>query len=175
MLLQNLFGFSGKTKGQVICYKPFGSLGWDHRRGFFYHGGMAWPLDERFRIPENEAVLEFIERENPSAHSDVASFLVDLARDLPDVKWYCPDAHAYAYVALHTRNRRIFGLAYGMGALAFRTPPAQVAEAKAAGGTAEPGLSGDWIVFQGGNVWTIAASLKRWCKAAHDHVVGRLG
>jgi hypothetical protein len=46
---------------------------------------MAWDLDDRFRTPENRAILAFIERANPSAHDDVASILIHSAEDLRDV------------------------------------------------------------------------------------------
>jgi hypothetical protein len=40
---------------------------------------MAWNLDDRFRTPENRAILAFIERVNPSAHDDVSSVLIQSA------------------------------------------------------------------------------------------------
>ena len=40
---------------------------------------MAWSLDGRFRTAENKEIIAFIERENPSAHDNVAGQLTDSA------------------------------------------------------------------------------------------------
>ena len=74
---------------------------------------MPWPLDERFRIPENRAILDFVQRDNPSAHDDVATVLTESAKGMSDAGWYCPDVQSYAYVVLHTQGDRIFGIAFG--------------------------------------------------------------
>jgi hypothetical protein len=39
--------------------------------------------DERFKIPANRAVIEYIRRENPFAHSDVGALLIALGRLVP--------------------------------------------------------------------------------------------
>lgn len=137
---------------------------------------MAWSLDDRFRTAENEAVLAFIERENPSAHDDVASVLTESARSLPDVQWYCPDVHRYAYVVLHTRGNRIFGIAFGMSGLAYRLPPGTIPGAVAEGGKVYPDIGEEWIVFQpwqpGESRTAMGERLKQWCEIAHDYAVG---
>lgn len=84
---------------------------------------MPWPMDDRFRTPENQTVIAFIERENPSVHDDVASLLTDSAKGLSDVVWYCPDPPSYAYMLLRTSGHRIFGIAFGMSATAIRLDP----------------------------------------------------
>jgi hypothetical protein len=123
---------------------------------------VAWNLDPRFKTPENAQVLAFIERENPSAHDEASSALMDAARGLPDVAWYCPDPQAYAYVVLHTRARRIFAIAFGMSAVAFALPPEEVALATVAGGVADTSIGPGWVG------WRIGADLSHWCKIAHD-------
>jgi hypothetical protein len=86
------------------------------------------------------------------------------------VQWYCPDNARYAYVVLHTRQRRIFGIAFGMNAIAFLLPSSLHPEAVAAGGTVYPGIGDEWIEWRR----TMLLDTKRWCKAAHDYaVVGR--
>ncbi len=124
---------------------------------------MSWNLEDRFRIPENSYVLSFIEHENPSAHDGIASMLTSSARGLRYVRWYCPDVHAYAYVVLHTRNNRIFGIAYGMRVISFRLPNVALAEAVADGGFICDEIGGDWI--------SVTKNLDVWCKRAHDYVV----
>lgn len=135
---------------------------------------MLWPLEAKFRIAENEDVLAFIERENPSAHDNVASVLTDSANGLPDVQWYCPDVHAYAYMVLHTRDNRIFALAFGMNGLAYRVPPKMIPEALANCGSACSDIGADWVLIapwpQGGAPQAAAPNHKLWCKIAHDYV-----
>ena len=94
---------------------------------------MSWPLDEKFVTPRNEAILAFIRREQPSAHDDVASVLTGSAKGLTGVQWYCRGVHRYAYILLHSGDNTIFGIAYGMQALAFRLPPAMIPGAVASG------------------------------------------
>jgi hypothetical protein len=132
---------------------------------------MPWVLDARFRTAANRDVLAFLEREQPSAHSDVASALTESARQLSDVAWYCPDVHRYAYVVLHTREQTIFGLAFGMATLAYRLPARVIQEAAADGGTITPGMGEGWVCFK---PWGSSADLRRWCKTAHDHAVAPL-
>ena len=128
---------------------------------------MGWDLDPKFRIVDNRAILAFIERVNPSAHDDIATILIKSAEDLPDVKWYCPDTRRYAYVVLHTQHR-IFGIAFGMAALAFRLPGALHPEALAAGGTLYAEIDEEWMEWRR----TTMLDTKRWCKAAHDYAIG---
>ena len=137
---------------------------------------MAWSLEDRFRTAENEAIIAFIERENPSAHDDVAGVLTESAKGLPDVQWYCPDVHRYAYVVLHTRSNRIFGIAFSMSGLAYRLPPGTIPEAVTEGGKVYSEIGDEWVLVQ---AWkpeeTMAVTrnrLKRWCKIAHDYAGG---
>lgn len=129
---------------------------------------MPWPLDDRFRIAENKAVIAFIERLNPSAHDEVASALTSSAKGLSDVAWYCPDVHAYAYVALHTQTNRIFGIAFGMNALAYLLPPVAATAALAEGAKVCPEIGVLWVLFE---PWRQPLRLRHWCKVAHDATV----
>ena len=129
---------------------------------------MPWSLDDRFRTAENQAIIAFIERENPSAHDNVASALTDSAKGLPDVQWYCPDSWAYAYVVLHTRSNRIFGIAFSMRGLAFRLPARVIPEAVADGGEVYSEIGDEWVLWRVDN----PIQLNRWCKVVHDYSVG---
>jgi len=126
---------------------------------------MSWTLDPRFERPENAELLAYLRRQQPSAHSDVASVLADSARALPDVISWCPDPQAYAFVALATRERRVFALARGMRSLVFALPAADHAEALAQGGRPCPEIGREWIEWQA----FPATDFARWCKRAHDH------
>jgi hypothetical protein len=136
---------------------------------------MPWPLDERFRIPENRAILDFVQRDNPSAHDDVATVLTESAKGMSDAGWYCPDVQSYAYVVLHTQGNRIFGIAFGQGGLAYRLPPERIPEAVAEGGKVYPEIGDDWVMFEpwppGERIEVTLERPKRWCKIAHDHAV----
>jgi hypothetical protein len=133
---------------------------------------MAWPRDARFTIGTNADVLAFIERKQPSAHDDVASALMQSARGLSQVEWYCPDPHRYAYVVLHTRDNRIFGVAFGMSALAYRLPPGRIAEAVSEGGRVYAEIGDDWVAFEPWEGRDAAARLRRWCGVACAHARG---
>lgn len=137
---------------------------------------MPWALDDRFRTAENRAIIAFIERANPSAHDNVASVLAEAAKGLSGVRRYCPDLHRYAYVVVHTQNHRIFGIAFGMNALAYRIPKEIIPEAIAEDGEIYSEIGEEWVLF---HPWPADepaeasfARLKRWCKTAHDYAVG---
>src|SRR5574337_70743 len=91
--------------------------------------------DERFKTPQNAAVILFIDRVNPFAHSDVGDRLLDSARQLLGVRDYCPAPANCAYLVLHTAANRIFAIAYGQRGLAYRLPRKDISEAMADGGT----------------------------------------
>jgi hypothetical protein len=132
-------------------------------------------LDERFVTAGNADVLAFIARANPSAHSDVASVLCASANGLSGVAWYCPDKHAYAYVALHTRDSRIFAIACGMDGLAYRLPSGMIPVALEQGACRCPEIGADWVwlpPWQAGTPGASGPDLRYWCKTAHDHVAG---
>jgi hypothetical protein len=72
--------------------------------------------------PANREVIAYLERQRPSAHSDIATELLDAAAHLPARQSFCPDPAGYAYEALHLPNGVIYALAIGMGMLIFRLP-----------------------------------------------------
>lgn len=124
-------------------------------------------IPQSFLIPWNVEITTWIARRpDQSAHDDVASALADAARGLRDVRSFCPNPRAYAWVALHLGNGRIFALACGQSALLFRLPAERAAEAAAAGGVAQPEIGAGWFEFRAWDLGPAAAAA--WCKLAHD-------
>src|SRR5258708_18120481 len=85
--------------------------------------------DDRFKIPANQAVIEYIRRENPFAHSDIGDLLIRLGKLVPGAQYYCPSFSSLAYVVLHTKANVIFAIAIGMLKIDFRLPSALVSTA----------------------------------------------
>lgn len=108
---------------------------------------MSWTLDPRFAILLNADVLRCIGRTNVSAHSDVASELIDAVQPLPGEETYCPDPARYAFVAAHTADLRIFALSYGLKAFALRVGSKAVAEAGLDGAAPASEFGSDWVQF----------------------------
>src|SRR6202030_1644046 len=101
--------------------------------------------DERFKIPANRAVIEYIRRENPFAHSDVGALLIALGRRVPGAQYYCPSFSSLAYVVLHTPANVIFAIAIGMLKIDFRLPPTLVSRATGRGEGAHSYVGADWL------------------------------
>lgn len=129
--------------------------------------------DERFKNPANHAVIEYIRRENPFAHSDIGTTLIKLAKRIPAAHYYCPTFASCAYVVLHTDANVIFAIALGMLAIAFRLPAAVVIEAVANGTGEASDIGDDWLSVspfpKGVAVVTSDARLLRWCEAAYSY------
>ncbi len=137
---------------------------------------MRWDttaLKTRFNRSENDAVIRYLETHHPSAHSDIASELLDAAQGLPHRHWYCPDKWSYAYVFLHTPSGTIYGLAVGMRTLLFRLPQAEMPAALAEGGEAYKELGPEWVSFYPFHPdiprAQMQARMKHWCTAAYHH------
>ncbi|HLJ42610.1 MAG TPA: hypothetical protein VKT12_00220 [Candidatus Binataceae bacterium] len=133
--------------------------------------------DGRFKIPANRAVIEYIRRENPFAHSDVGALLMALWRRVPGAQYYCPSFSSLAYVVLHTPANVIFAIAIGMHKIDFRLPYELVTEAIESGeaepsAIGQPGAGSAWLScrpFSGGEPKAlIDTRLKRWCEAAYQ-------
>ena len=125
--------------------------------------------DERFKIAANDAVIDFIRRTNPFAHTDVGIRLLDLGKELPRSHTYCPSYQSCAYVVLHDDADRIFGIAYGQRGLAFRLAPAWHAAAPVDGGRPEPTIGPDWFSFDAYDIKGMSGAferLRRWCAQA---------
>jgi hypothetical protein len=97
--------------------------------------------DARFKIPANEAVIDFIRRTNPIAHSDIGSKLVALGKAIAGAHAYCPSYSSCAYVVLHTEAQVIFAIAFGMRDIALRLPPDVLAQ----GGAPFLDIGEDWL------------------------------
>lgn len=123
-------------------------------------------------IPANAEVLAWLRREDPSAHSDVASELLDAARGLGPVRSFCPDPAGYKWVALADERNRIFALAFGMSAVAFRVGAEGEERALAEGAVEAPELGEGWVRFTAYRPEERReegrARLRRWCRAARE-------
>ncbi len=133
---------------------------------------MRWTLPDRLSIPRNESVARFLDRAQPSAHSDVATELTLAADGLPGAAAYCPDPQRYAYLVLHDERGTIFGLAYGMRGLALRIGADALDEASREGAEAEAEIGRGWAVFDPFRVdertEITRARLKRWCARSYQ-------
>ena len=125
-------------------------------------------------IPANRAICDYLDRYQPSAHSDVGSELFDAADGL-DCQFYSPNIQAYRYIVLHTAPGVIFAGAFGMNACALRLPVEAHAGAIREDGKPFSELTPEWIEFDPfrPNVKTVEMRerLKRWCATAFDHAI----
>jgi hypothetical protein len=90
---------------------------------------LAWLIDlteRRFKIPVNADVIDYIERANPFAHSDLGQKLIDLNRGLSGANVYCPNFKVCAHVLLHDAANVIFAFAADRRDLSFRLPAAML-------------------------------------------------
>jgi hypothetical protein len=138
--------------------------------------GVAFLIDiteERFKIPANHVVIEYIRRENPFAHSDIGDKLIKLAKRIPNTQYYCPSLASCAYVVLHTNANVIFAIALGMLSIDFRLPAAVVIDAVAKGDGKVSLIGDDWLSVtpfaKGLAVSANDARLLQWCTAAHTY------
>src|SRR5512146_2961472 len=126
--------------------------------------------EPRFKISWNAEVIAFIRAENPFAHSDVSSLLIEIGKGLPGAEVYCPSYSNCAYVVLHDNESRIFAITYGMRGLAFRVGESGYADALGDWGTPVPEIGSDWMRFE---PWPLDvkradtdARLRRWAARA---------
>jgi hypothetical protein len=122
--------------------------------------------DRKFLVAANQAVLAYIAKANPFAHTDVGSKLIALSKALPDIVFYCPDFRNCAYVALHDKSNRIIALAASMRDLHFRLPLRDIQPALSAGAERSE-IGSEWIfadAFAAKNDWD--ATLQSWCASA---------
>ena len=101
--------------------------------------------DERFKIPANHSIIEYIRRANPFAHSDLGDMLIKHAKRITGAHYYCPNFSACAYVALHTDGNLICAIASGMLKFTFRLPPNVVSQAVADGTGEYSDIGSDWL------------------------------
>lgn len=129
--------------------------------------------DERFKLPANHAVIEYIRRANPFAHSDLGAQLIKLSKFIPKTHFYCPSFANCVYLVLHTDANVVFAIALGMLSIEFRLPIALVSDAVANGdGKASP-IGDDWLSVtpfaRGLAASANDARLLKWCEAAHTY------
>ncbi|MDQ1363928.1 MAG: hypothetical protein QG652_1790 [Pseudomonadota bacterium] len=122
---------------------------------------------------ENATLIGYLQRERPSAHSDIVELLVKSAENLADATFFCPDSDNYAYYLAHTREGVVFAAALGLSALAFRLPNQAISGALAKGGEAFGELGNNWIMFN--PFWPerndehLLDDMQHWCRLAYHH------
>ena len=130
--------------------------------------------DDKFKIPVNEAVIDFIRRTSPSAH-DPGDKLARLGKAIAGVRTYCPSRRSRAYLALHTDDNVIFALAFGMKNIALRLPPDVLAQ----GGAPFLEIGEDWLCVEAFRAPAVSAAwdatLQCWVEAAYRAAVERGG
>ncbi len=133
---------------------------------------MNLEVPAELQLPVNHAVLDYLQ--DKSAHSDIADVLVGAVKSLGDARVYCPDWHAYRYVAAYTRGI-IFGVALGMDTVGFRLDDRMRDRALATGGVDLPECGPGWVAVlhhAGDSDWP-AVDVKFWALKACQYA--RLG
>jgi hypothetical protein len=125
--------------------------------------------DAKFQSPANAAVIDYIRRANPFAHSDLGEKLIELGKSVAGARAYSPDFRACAFVVLHSDANVIFAIASGMRSLAFRLPEV-VAPDALADHAAPCDMGAEWLAFDpfglGGPNKAGDGVLLKWCAAA---------
>lgn len=125
--------------------------------------------DARFLTEANGDVMNFVQRGNSSAHSDVGSVLIALGKACPGAHFYSPSFASCMFVVLHTVDNLIFGIAFGQRGLAFRFSTGWLAAACDDGGIPAPAIGPNWIAFppfDASGQWGTHERLQRWCARA---------
>jgi hypothetical protein len=129
--------------------------------------------DDRFKIPANDAVIEFIRRVNPFAHTDVGIKLIELGEATAGAQIYCPSYRSCAYVVLHTEAQVIFAIAFGQRQLVLRLPPDVLAAGAGQGGKVHAEIGPDWLGVDAFRSGASDATLLQWAEAACRAATGR--
>ncbi len=96
---------------------------------------------------ENQQIIDFLKQYQPSAHADLVCLLVESTKDLPSIKFYCPDTDNHAYYLAQTLDGVIFAAAIGMSALMFRLPKQSMSGALVKGGEIFKEIGEPWVSF----------------------------
>lgn len=109
----------------------------------------------------NHEILHFID--GSSCHSDIIEPIDKILRQLPDVQWYCPDPHNFAFCCWHT-NSIIFAYGTGMQEIGIRLPTKHSNQDKRPGVFVGRFDNNEW--------WSVAydlPSIEQWALMAYDH------
>jgi len=115
-----------------------------HRRHAVDYLGMDEPVAPNLRHRTNAGVLAYVEK--LSAHTDVASALIEALQPLGDVQLFCPDPTRCRYVVAASATV-IFAFATGMNQLGFRLDALLRTRALLSGAAACPQCGEDWVCF----------------------------
>ena len=125
---------------------------------------MDYPLPDALRITVNDDVLNYVR--GKSAHSDIAEALLNAVQPLGDVQLFCPNSVEYKYLVVSTKGV-IFGVAVGMGGLAFRLDPTFKERALRTGANDAPDIGRDWVSFTLFRSDWPAVDLEFWARKAY--------
>ena len=125
---------------------------------------MEQPLPETLRNTVNKDVLNYLK--GKSAHSDVAEALLSAVKPLGDVQHFCPNPADYKYLAVSTQGV-IFGVAVGMGLIAFRLDSIFKDRALRSGAGDAKDIGSDWVSFTMFRSDWPNADLKFWALKAY--------
>jgi hypothetical protein len=132
-------------------------------------------FEGQFNRPENEQIIQFLKKYQPSAHADIVRLLVESANDLDNVHFYCPDTDNHAYYLAHTSDGIIFAAALGMSGLMYRLPKQSMSAALVKGGEILEGIGEPWVSFNpfwpedDGHHKPNMADMKQWCNLASHY------
>ena len=116
----------------------------------------------------NERVLAWLATR--SAHSDIASALVEAVEPLGDVQLFCPDSARYRYLLASTQSV-VFGFAAGQSTVGFRLDPRMKERALATGGESLPECGDEWVAVLHAlpdSDWP-AVDARFWARKAYVH------
>lgn len=134
-------------------------------------------FEDELGRPENQQIIGFLKQYQPSAHTDLVQRLVESCKELPQIKFYCPDTDNYAYYLAHTPNGVVFAAAIGLSALMYRLPKQAMSGAIVKGGEIFKDIGEPWVSFN--PFWpedqslnkVNAAEMKQWCKLAYYYAM----
>ncbi len=134
-------------------------------------------FDGELNHPENQQLIGYLKRHQPSAHDDLVQLLVESTTELSDIKFYCPDTDNHAYYLAHTPNGIIFAAAIGMSGLMYRLPKQSISGALVKGGEIFKDIEGNWVGFN--PFWTNEddkhqfdmAEMKQWANLAYHNAL----
>lgn len=124
---------------------------------------------------ENATLIDYLQKEQPSAHADMVELLAKSADALADVAFFCPDSDNYAYYLAHTRGGVVFAAAMGLSALAYRLPNQAVSGALMKGGELFKEMGSNWVMFN--PFWPERNDehrlhdLQHWCRLAYHYAL----
>ena len=124
---------------------------------------------------ENLTLIQYLQKTQPAAHTDMVELLVQSADGLAEVNFFSPDSDNHAYYLAHTTGGVVYAAVMGMSVMLFRLPKQAVSGALAKGGEIFNEIGANWIMFN--PFWPERNDahrlddLQHWCRLAHHHSI----